>query len=149
MRSHPDRPRPGAGSVRGYAQSLPERDWDLLVRLPSHVLAAALPARAGPVHVDRAFAGLAAIAAARASGGALVREVAAAIFANDDSSGGTAPAAASPLHVLVECETAGRILAQRIPSADAAEYRRWVRQVGAAASGVKPLLESYGRALAG
>jgi hypothetical protein len=152
MRSHPDRSSRSAdtGSARPYACSLAGRDWELLVRLPAHVLAAALATPPGcELAVDRALAGLAAIAAARTRGGPLVREVVAAIFANDDPAAHAVDAAVSPAEVHAECVAAGRVLAQRIPAGEADGYRRWLRHVGAAAGGVEPLLASYDRALAG
>ena len=55
---------------------------------------------------------------------------------------------------------AGYVLAHRVPSGDAEEYRRWLRRIGVAALasaepvdpiGAAPirLLDEYGRALAG
>jgi hypothetical protein len=150
-----------AGVRPGYAASLAARDWSLLVRLPSRVLAAVLAARTEPPTMGAALAGLAEIAAARSpsrAGAALTREVATTIFASDDPPDGPEPP--RPDAVRVECAVAGYVLAHRVPSGDAEEYRRWVRRIGVAALasaepvdpiGAAPvrLLDEYGRALAG
>ena len=146
-----------AGIRPGYATSLAGRNWPLLVRLPSRVLAAVLAERAEPPPVSAVLAGIAEIAAARSNGG-LTREVAAAIFASDDPCEGPGPP--RPDTVRAECAGAGYVLAHRVPSGDAEEYRRWVRRIGVAALataepvdpiGAAParLLDECGRALAG
>jgi hypothetical protein len=62
----------------------------------------------------------------------LTREVATAIFASDDEpSHGPEPPRADA--VRAECAGAGYVLAHRVPSEDAEEYRRWVRRIGVAA----------------
>ena len=147
-----------AGIRPGYATSLAARDWSLLVRLPPRVLAAVLDVRLEPPAVRAGLAGLAEIAAARSTSG-LAREVAAAIFASeDDPTHGPEPPRADV--VRAECAGAGYVLAHRVPSVDAEEYRRWVRRIGVAALasaepvdpiGAAPvrLLDECGRALAG
>jgi hypothetical protein len=151
-----------AGIRPGFATSLAGRDWALLVRLPARVLAAVLAVPLDPPPVSAALAGLAAIAhgrSARPASASLVREVATAIFACDEPPDGSG----HPLHDLVraECDRAGHVLAQRVPTAEAQRYRRWVRQVGEAALGGPPvpddpigasqmrLLDECERALAG
>jgi hypothetical protein len=150
-----------AGVRPGYATSLAARDWSLLVRLPSRVLAAVLDARAEPPEVGAGLAGLAAIAAARSATGSadgLTREVATAIFASDDPVDGPEPP--RPDAVRAECVVAGYVLAHRVASGDAEAYRRWMRRIGVAALasaepvdpiGAAPvrLLDECGRALAG
>jgi hypothetical protein len=147
--------RPG----RSYARSLAKGDWELLVRLPARLLAGVLSIRAGPPPVDGVLAGLAAIAAARTTGGVLVREVVAAIFANDDLAGegatGTDPVSGG----VADCAAAGRVLAQRIRAVDAADYRYWLLHVAAVACEAfhddplgparARLLDEYERALGG
>jgi hypothetical protein len=150
-----------AGVRPGYATSLADRDWSLLVRLPSRVLAAVLGVRAEPPAVSAGLAGLATIAAARSatrSTDGLTREVAAAIFASDDPA--DVPEPPCPDAVRAECVEAGYVLAHRVASDDAETYRRWVRRIGVAALasaepvdpiGAAPvrLLDECGRALAG
>jgi hypothetical protein len=123
-----------AGVRPGYATSLTARDWSLLVRLPSRVLATVLAARAEPAPMSAALAGLAEIATARHGAGSavgLIREVAAAIFASDDPCEG--PELPHPDVVRAECAHAGYVLNQRVPAGDAEQYRRWVRRIGVAA----------------
>jgi hypothetical protein len=123
-----------AGVRPGYATSLVARDWSLLVRLPSRVLATVLAARTEPPPVSAGLAGLAEIAAARHAAGpavGLTREVATAIFASDDPCEGPEPP--HPEVVRAECAGAGYVLAHRVPTGDAEEYRRWVRRIGVAA----------------
>jgi hypothetical protein len=150
-----------AGVRPGYATSLATRDWSLLVRLPSRVLAAVLGERAEPPAVSAGLAGLARIAAARSATGSasgLTREVATAIFATDDPADAAEPP--RPDAVRAECVEAGYVLAHRVASGDAEAYRRWVRRIGIAALaraepvdpiGTAPvrLLDECGRALAG
>jgi hypothetical protein len=136
----------------GFATSLAPRDWALLVRLPSRVLAAVLAVPVDPPPVSAGLAGLATIAQARAAPAGLVREVATAIFATAE------PPADTGYCVQDECVRAGFVLAQRVPSAQAEAYRAWVRRVGEAA--IDPmaddpvgtsqvcLLDDYARALA-
>ncbi len=131
-------------SGRGYATVLTGGQWAVLVGLPPRVLAATLALRAEPPAVDEALSGLAAIAAARSAGGALVREVVAAIFAaHDDEAaifGGqgppeTLPAAVTAERVLADCAAVGQLLADRVPAGEAEEYRRWVLHVATVARG--------------
>jgi hypothetical protein len=155
MRSQPT--STSAGIRPGYAASLAGRDWSLLVRLPSRVLAAVLAERGEPPAVSAVLAGLAEIAAARSRAG-LTHAVAAAIFASDDPCDGPGPPRCDA--VRAECVRAGYVLAHRVPSGDAEEYRRWVRRIGVAALataepvdpiGAAPvrLLDECERALAG
>jgi hypothetical protein len=165
MRSQPTCSHTGLGL--SYSRSLAAGDWGVLVGLPARVIAGVLATRAWPPPVDGGLAALAAIASARTAGGALVREVVAAIFANHDCGDHgpstpevpTAPAAGSPATGLAACVAAGRVLAQRVPAAEAAGYRNWVLHVAAVACDAFPdeppgpvqarLLDGYERALAG
>jgi hypothetical protein len=142
-----------AGIRPKYATSLAGPAWSLLVRLPSRVLAAVIAVRAESGWIERsapddaerptvsaALAGIAAIAAARSAdppGCRLTSEVASAIFASDDASDG--PDLPRPERIRAECADAGYVLAQRVPSGDAGEYRRWVRRIGIAALAVPEL----------
>jgi hypothetical protein len=153
MWRQPTQTQPSTGR---YAGSLPAGAWGLLVRLPPGVLAAALNTRAEPPSVPDGLAGLAAIAAARTSTGVLVREVVAAIFAAEDGPGAVGTVAVPPDAVVAECTAAGQVLAQRVPTAEAAEYRRWVLHVARVACHDDPLtaaqrrlLDDVERALAG
>jgi hypothetical protein len=164
MWSQPTRSRSPAG--RSYANSLPPREWELLIRLPARMLAAALTVRDAAPPVAEGLAGVAAIAAGRASRTALVREVVAAVFARDEQSVSVPGGCLSPpppAAVCAECVAAGRVLAQRVPTDEAAAYRRWVLHVAEVACGggwhvffddpigtaQLRLLDNYERALAG
>jgi hypothetical protein len=145
-------PTPTNARIRpGFATSLAPADWVLLVRLPSRVLAAVLAVPIDPPPVSAGLAGLATIAQARAAATVVVREVATAIFAS------VAPPVASGFSVADECVRAGFVLSQRVPSAEAEAYRRWVRQIGEAAvcaagdeavAAQISLLDDYERSLA-
>jgi hypothetical protein len=150
-----------AGPRPGYAASLMGRDWTLLVRLPPRVLGAVLTASAEAPPVCAGLAGLATIAAARAGHpAALVREVAVAIFASDARPVGPGPAddPLLPAVVRAECSVAGHVLAQRVPTGAAEEYRCWVHRIGITALATIPddpigaarlrLLDEYEHALA-
>jgi hypothetical protein len=150
-----------AGTRPGYATSLAPREWALLVRVPPRVLAAVLAVPFEPPPVSAGLAGLAIIASASTSRvNDLTREVAAAIFASVEAPDDFAPAHVVDEIARAECLAAGRVLAHRVPTADAAQYRHWVGRIGAAAlaSGVPDdpigasqarLLDECERALAG
>jgi hypothetical protein len=149
MSSQPTGSSALAGS--GYAASLPPWDWELLVLLPARMLAAMRSIRrdtgtperrSGASREDKrpesddtapaeqrlaAIAAIAAIAAGRTSASVLLREVVAAIYANDDP---PVEPVGHPITVRADCTAAARILAQRVPSAEAARYREWVVHVG-------------------
>jgi hypothetical protein len=139
-------------------------EWDLLTRLPARMLAAVLTVGDSSPPVDEGLAGVAAIAAGRVAHTALVREVVAAVYARDDLPAGLPGATPPPpAAVCAECATAGRILAHRIPTREAAAYRRWALHVAEVGCGggwhvffddpigaaQLRLLDCYERALAG
>jgi hypothetical protein len=134
-------PTPTSAGVRpGFARSLATRDWGLLVRLPPRVLAAVLAVPLDPPPVSAGIAGLAVIAQARSArraAAALVREVAVAIFASEESPSGYG----FPYDDVVraECADAGHVLAQRVPTAEAERYRCWVLRIGEAALDGTPI----------
>jgi len=113
--------------------TVPPREWELLVRLPGRVLVAATSAQPDNARhtVAEGLAGIEAIAAGRASPSQLVRDVVAAVYAEQladdaptaeeftDRPGGIA-------RVLAECRAATRTLAATVSRADADAYRRWL-----------------------
>jgi hypothetical protein len=122
-----------------HRTELPFRDeeWDLLVRLPGQVVVAATSAQSDTARrtVAEGLAGLEAIAAGRASGSRLVRDVVAAIY---QEPGEDQPAAeefndrvAGIAGVLADCRTAARVLAYRADHEDGDAYRHWLESVAA------------------
>jgi hypothetical protein len=124
MWSHPT--RTSAPASGGYAVSLPPRTWQLLVQLPAQTLATILAIRCESPSPAERLAAVAAIAAGRRSDCALVREVVAAIYANDEPPD---QSDRQPSAVLDDCVNAGQFLAQRVPAGEAAGYRDWVAHV--------------------
>ena len=114
---------------------LSRAEWDLLVRLPRHVLIAATAAEPD-LSVADGLAGIAAIAAGRDAPSRLVRDVVAEIYTEssaDDLVVAADPAgrAADIAGVLAECRVAAHLLRQRMLPADAAAYRSWIEDVAA------------------
>ena len=117
---------------------LSRAEWDLLVRLPRHVLIAARAAEPDPAQrsVAEGLAGIAAIAAGRDTPSRLVRDVVAEIYTEssaDDLVVAEDPAGrvADVAGVLAECRVAAHLLRHRVLPADAAAYRRWIEDVAA------------------
>jgi hypothetical protein len=112
-------------------------EWDLLVKLPGRVVVAAVVVAATSVQPDPArrtvaegLAGIDAIAAGRASGSRLVRDVVAAIYNEPDDD---RPAAEEFQHraagiagVLDACRATGQLLTERVGRVDADAYRHWL-----------------------
>src|SRR2546421_6194986 len=94
-------------------------EWELLVKLPGRVVVAATSAEADTARrtVVEGLAGIDAIAAGRASASRLVRDVVAAIYAENDEDRPTAEEvhdrAGGITEVLGACRQAGRLLAER------------------------------------
>jgi hypothetical protein len=114
---------------------LSRHEWDLLVRLPRRVLVAATSAEpdSGRHTVAEGLAGIESIAAGRGSHSTLVRQVVAAIYAEQDATDDEPPAAeefrdraAGIASVLAEARQAARILGERLPAADAHAYAYWL-----------------------
>jgi hypothetical protein len=117
---------------------LSRAEWDLLVRLPRHVLIAAMAAEPDPEQLSVAdgLAGIAAIAAGRDAPSRLVHDVVAEIYTEssaDDLVVAADPAgrAADIAGVLAECRVAAHLLRHRVLPADAAAYRCWIEDVAA------------------
>jgi len=112
-------------------------EWDLLVRLPGRVVVAATSAEPDTSRrtVSEGLAGIDAIAAGRASGSRLVRDVVAAIYDERDED---TPAAeefrdrvAGIAEVLESCRAAAGALADRAGREDADAYRHWLESIAA------------------
>jgi hypothetical protein len=118
---------------------LASKEWALLVTLPRRVLIAATSAeRDSAKHtVAEGLAGIEAIAAGRASPSRLVHDVVAAIYAEPDlDDAPTAEEFTDPevgiAGVLADCRLAARLLADRVPRADAGAYRDWLTDIATA-----------------
>jgi hypothetical protein len=138
---------PTAGRRAGRARTVvySTAEWKLLIRLPGRVLVAATSAPpASPRHaVHEGLAGLEGIAAGRAFDSDLVRAVVAAIYAESDDAPLGAGQRAAPgaghrterhdllAGLLVSCQAAVELLAERADPADSAAYRQWVQSVAA------------------
>ncbi|RKR88706.1 hypothetical protein BDK92_3036 [Micromonospora pisi] len=133
-----------AGRAPTVAYSTDE--WKLLIRLPGRVLVAATsPEPASPRHaVLEGLAGLEGIAAGRAFDSDLVRAVVVAIYAEPDNTpldvqpdngpfdGGPHAGRRDRLAgLLLSCQAAVEVLADRADPADSAAYRQWVQSVAA------------------
>jgi hypothetical protein len=135
MSSQPTRSPSAVGPT--YERSLGERHWRLLVRLPRRVLLAAfaIDGHGARPTLAEGLAGMAALAAGRNSASRLIHEVVAAIYAErdgDDPMAEVDSPAALLEAVLVTCAEAGRVLADQVPAAEAAAYRRWLLHIAAA-----------------
>ncbi|MFK3984658.1 hypothetical protein ACI2K4_30330 [Micromonospora sp. NPDC050397] len=128
-----------AGQVPTMAYSADE--WRLLVRLPGRVLVAATSTEpATPRHaVLEGLAGLEGIAAGRSFDSDLVRAVVVAIYAEPDNSplqaGRHVDRRDRLAALLVSCQAAVELLADRADPADSAAYRQWVQSVAARVRG--------------
>jgi hypothetical protein len=112
-------------------------EWDLLVRLPGRVVVAATSlqtdTRLGTV--AQGLAGIAAIAAGRASASGLVRDVVAAVYAEGDDEQPVAEEfpdrSAGIVAVLDACRTAGRLLNRRVGREECEAYGHWLEAIAA------------------
>ncbi|GAA1805351.1 hypothetical protein HC028_03555 [Planosporangium flavigriseum] len=116
------------------ALSFPQAEWDLIVRLPGRVLIAATVIERDSVRhtVAESLAGIEAIAAGRASPSRLLRDVVAAIYAEqagDTDPGEFADPRSGVASVLADCRVAARTLERRASAADAAAYRDWLTDI--------------------
>jgi hypothetical protein len=111
------------------ALSFPPAEWDLIVQLPGRVLIAATAVERDSVRhtVAEGLAGIEAIAAGRASSSRLLRDVVAAIYAeqvgDSDPREFTDPRSGIA-SVLADCRVVARTLQRRAADADA--YRDWL-----------------------
>jgi hypothetical protein len=119
---------------------LSSAEWDLLARLPRHVLVAATSTSHGSP-LAGGLAGAEVISAARADESTVVRRAVARLYAQPGTSDDELPItaeladpAARPANVLGEAAVAGRILRDRLPRVDAEAYRRWLVAIAAAAA---------------
>jgi hypothetical protein len=113
------------------ALSFPPAEWDLLVRLPGRVLIAATEVERGSVRhtVAEGLAGIEAIAAGRVSSSRLLRDVVAAIYAEQSGEGDSrefADPRSGIASVLADCWVSARSLEKRATSGDAVAYRDWL-----------------------
>jgi hypothetical protein len=113
------------------ALSFPPAEWDLVVRLPGRVLIAVTAVDRGRVRhtVADGLAGMEAIAAGRVSPSRLLRDVVAAIYAEqvgDSDPREFADPRSGIASVLADCRVAARTLEKRAPDEDAAAYRAWL-----------------------
>lgn len=129
--------RPGRPGRERVASAYSPAEWRLLTRLPGQVIVAAMLTGAGPATRTRTVrsgvAGLAAIAAGRASDSDLVRAVARDIYAGAEewpAGGRTVDRAAAVVGLFPTCRAVARLLAESDP-ADSAAYRQWVQSVAA------------------
>jgi hypothetical protein len=112
-------------------------EWELLVRLPGRVVVVATSAEADTARrtVAEGLAGIDAIAAGRASASRLVRDVVAAIYAENDDEQPTAEEfhdrTAGIADVLAACREAGRVLSERAGREDRDAYRHWLESIAA------------------
>jgi hypothetical protein len=119
------------GSQSAIALSFPPAEWNLIVRLPGRVLIAATAIERDNVrhNVAEGLAGIEAIAAGRASPSRLLRDVVAAIYAEqggDSDPREFADPRSGIAGVLADCRVVARTLDRRAPFADAAAYRDWL-----------------------
>jgi hypothetical protein len=113
------------------AMSFPPAEWDLLVRLPGRVLIAATAVERNSARhtVAEGLAGIEAIAAGRASPSRLLRDVVAAIYAEqagDSDPREFADPRSGIASVLADCRVGARTLEKRACGTDAVAYRDWL-----------------------
>jgi hypothetical protein len=119
------------GNPSALALSFPSAEWNLVVRLPGRVLIAATAVERDNVthSVAEGLAGIEAIAAGRASPSPLLRDVVAAIYAEqagDSDPREFADPRSGIAGVLADCRVVARTLDRRASVADAAAYRDWL-----------------------
>ncbi|MFI5840719.1 hypothetical protein ACIA8K_13515 [Catenuloplanes sp. NPDC051500] len=124
-------------TARAPAPPMPAAQWMLLVRLPGRVVIAATSAEHDSPGrtVAEGLAGLAAIAAGRASDSDLVRAVVSEVYAETDGDGPDAEEftdrEAGLAAVLSAAREAARVLAEHADPADSAAYRQWIQAIAA------------------
>jgi hypothetical protein len=149
--------QPGAQSTE---LPLSRAEWELLVRLPRHVMLAA--ARGGPHHtgsphdlgtpgepeaaLDIAAAD-AAVDAGRNATSQLVRGVVAVIRSGGAPAGSYTDRAVDQAGVLSECHIAAQLLHDRLSLADATAYEDWLLSVAGCCGPDAEFLEGLKRAL--
>ena len=127
--------QPGARSAE---PPLSPAEWELLVRLPRHVILAAAkgkPQHAGASDALRSpgapdsAAAHAAVDAGRDATSQLVRGVVAVIRSAETPAASYTDRAVDQAGVLSECHIAAQILHERLPLADATAYQDWLLSV--------------------
>jgi hypothetical protein len=126
-------------------------EWDLLVRLPGRVVAAAtLDEAASRQAMIETLAGLNAIAAGRGSPNALVRQVVGTIYAEadlDSPSSRDADPANEPVGfapILAACRQAAAILAEHGSRADRRAYEMWLESIAIQVCDASPMTSDVG-----
>lgn len=127
-------------------------EWDLLVRLPGRMVAAATSddSAGAQQSMIEALAGLNAIAAGRGSANALVRQVVGTIYAEPDiDSPATRPVGAADdsagfADILAACRRAAAILADHGSDADRLAYEKWLESIAIGVCDASPLTGDIG-----
>ncbi len=127
-------------------------EWDLLVRLPGRMVAAATSDETVGARqsVIEALAGLNAIAAGRGSPNALVRQVVGTIYAELDLDSpstrdvGNADETASLAPILAACRQAAAILADHGSDADRLAYEKWLESIAIGVCDASPMTGDVG-----
>jgi hypothetical protein len=127
-------------------------EWDLLVRLPGRMVAAATSDETAGARqsVIEALAGLNAIAAGRGSPNALVRQVVGTIYAELDLDSpstrdvGNADDTASFAPILAACRQAAAILADHGSDADRLAYEKWLESIAIGVCDASPMTGDVG-----
>jgi hypothetical protein len=126
-------------------------EWDLLVRLPGRVVAAATSDEAASRQsMIETLAGLNAIAAGRGSPNALVRQVVGTMYAEADldspSSRDADPTneAAGFASILAACRQAAVILAEHGSEADRRAYEMWLESIAIRVCDASPMTGDVG-----
>lgn len=127
-------------------------EWDLLVRLPGRMVAAATSDETAGARqsVIEALAGLNAIAAGRGSPNALVRQVVGTIYAELDLDSpstrdvGNADETASLAPILAACRQAAAILADHGSEADRLAYEKWLESIAIGVCDASPMTGDVG-----
>ena len=128
-------------------------EWDLLVRLPGRMVAAATSEddAGAQQSMIEALAGLNAIAAGRGSANALVRQVVGTIYAEPDidspstRGAGGADESAGFLAIVAACRQAAAILAKHGSRADRLAYEKWLESIATGVcDAVSPLTGDIG-----
>jgi hypothetical protein len=130
-------------------------EWDLLVRLPGRMVAAATSdENTGARHsVLEALAGLNAIAAGRGSPNALVRQVVGTIYAELDFDSpssrdvGAADEMTSFAPILAACRQAAAILVEHASEADRLAYEKWLESIAIGVCDALPMTGDLGAAM--
>lgn len=127
-------------------------EWDLLVRLPGRMVAAATSDETFGARqsVIEALAGLNAIAAGRGSPNALVRQVVGTIYAELDLDSpstrnvANADETVSLAPILAACRQAAAILADHGSDADRLAYEKWLESIAIGVCDASPMTGDVG-----